>query len=172
MKKFLGLFLILSVLWSEEKVKTDSLETVAGFYATGINTENFFLSRHLSPKVQPQDKTNLLFSFFTTSCMPCRSEIPFLQKYASHYDIEKLYLINIGDKKETVHRYLKEYNIHTKVLHDPYGVISKRLNIESTPVMLIVSGDGELLYRHDGFKASDTLNILRALENNFNKGEK
>jgi len=159
--------ILFTTLLAEEIIKSDSLEIISGFYATGINTPGFFLSKHIPPKVKPEEKTNMLFIFFTTSCIPCKKEIPFLQKYAQKYAIEKCYLINIGDKKDIVEKYLETYQYKIKVLHDPYGTISKKLAVESTPSMFIVSGDGELLYRHDGISYEDTTEIIDVMKNYF-----
>lgn len=152
--------------------ETDIMEEyskVSGFYALGINTKPFFLSKNISPKVKPEDKTNMLFSFFTTSCVPCRKEIPFLQNCVKKYNIKKAYLINIRDRKEKVVEYLATYQYNMKVLHDPYATISKKLSVASTPSLLVVSGDGDLLYRHDGFDEKDTTEIDEVLKSYFSR---
>ncbi|SRR6056297_2077304 len=145
---------------------------VPGFFATGLNTNSFFLSRHITPKVRPENKQAMLFSFFTTSCVPCRKEIPFLSGQIKKYTIEKAYLINVGEKKDQVQKYLDHYQYDMKTLLDPYGMVAKKLKVTTTPVMMIISGDGELLYRHNGFLAPDTIEIARHLEQWFAEDSK
>ncbi|MFP4547001.1 MAG: TlpA family protein disulfide reductase [Fidelibacterota bacterium] len=137
------------------------------FFATGLNTKSFFLSRHISPKVRPENKKNMLFSFFTTSCIPCRKEIPFLSEQIDKYNIEKAYLVNVGEKEEQVRQYIDHYQYDMNILLDPYGMVAKKLKVTTTPVMMIVSGDGELLYRHNGFLEPDTMEIARHLKEWF-----
>lgn len=167
----------MSLIYSQDSVevvesKTDIIAEyvkVSSFYALGINTPSFFLSKNITPKVKPENKSNMLFSFFTTSCVPCKKEIPFIQKYAAEYGIEKAYLINIGDKKEMVQKYLDIYKTDMKVLHDPYGTVSKKLGVESTPSLFVISGDGDLLYRHDGFNDQDTTELQQVFDRFFTK---
>ncbi len=140
---------------------------VPGFFATGLNTKSFFLSRHITPKVRPENKKNMLFSFFTTSCVPCRKEIPFLYQQIEKYNIEKAYLVNVGEKEERVRQYIDHYQYDMNILLDPYGMVAKKLEIATTPVMMILSGDGDLLYRHDGFLEQDTVEIAKHLKQWF-----
>ena len=84
-------------------------------------------------------------------------------------NIEKAYLVNIGDKKEMVEKYLATYQYDMKVLHDPYGTISKKLEVASTPSLFVISGDGELLYRHDGFNDTDTTEMIETLKTFFTR---
>jgi thiol-disulfide isomerase/thioredoxin len=144
---------------------------IPGFYASGLKGKGFFLSRHISPKVHPLDKTNMLFSFFTTGCIPCRKEIPFLEKLVAELSISKAYLVNVGDSKGQVEKYIDHFQYNLKVLLDPYIVVAKKLQVESTPVMMVISGDGELLYRHDGFLEADTTEIRATLNKYFESKE-
>lgn len=173
MKKKVVIFILIfcSILFSENKINEKSMEKVPNFYATGLNVPSFFLSRHISPKVKPADKTNMLFSFFTTSCIPCRKEIPFLQKYSDQYKIEKIFLINIGEDKLKVKKYIDIQKYNLKVLLDPYAVISKKLGVKSTPYMMIISGDGDLLYQHNGFSENDTTEIIEMINKYFSDSE-
>ncbi|MBN2281589.1 MAG: TlpA family protein disulfide reductase [Candidatus Marinimicrobia bacterium] len=150
--------------------KTDqTLRKVENFYASGLNNQGFFLSRNIPPKVRPEQKTNMLFSFFTTGCIPCRKEIPFLEKQTGKFDIKKAYLVNIGEDKERVEKYLEHFQTNLNILLDPYSVVSKKLNVTTTPVLIIISGDGDLLYRHNGFQDSDTTEILEKFNQYFGK---
>ncbi len=144
------------VLYGEEPTKK-----VPSFYAKGLNTDNFFLSKNIGKQ------ENILLNFFTTSCIPCRKEIPFLEKKISQYNIDKGYFVNIGDPDSTVQQYLDKYKYDINVLLDPYGVVAKRLKISVTPTLMIISGDGRLVYRHTGFQLADTVGINAKIKKYF-----
>jgi len=151
----------LNTIDTGEVAKTDqTLRRVKNFYASGLNNRGFFLSRNIPPKVRPEKKSNMLFSFFTTSCIPCRKEIPFLSKQIDKYNMQKAFLVNVGEEREKVQKYIDQYQYNMQILLDPYGVVAKKLEIETTPVMMIISGDGELLYRHNGFMEDDTTEMI------------
>lgn len=144
-----------------------TLRIVENFYATGLNNRGFFLSRNIPPKVRLENKSNMLFSFFTTSCIPCRKEIPFIARQIKKHNIPKAYIVNIGEPKEHVQKYIDHYQYNINVLLDPYGIVAKKLEVITTPVLIVISGDGELLYRHNGFMEADTTEILEVFNNYF-----
>ena len=148
--------------------KTDqTLRTVENFYATGLNNRGFFLSRNIPPKVRLENKANMLFSFFTTSCIPCRKEIPFLAEQIQKYNMQKAYIVNVGENKDLVQKYIDHYQYDLNVLLDPYGIVAKKMEVSTTPVTIIISGDGELLYRHNGFLEKDTTEMIEVFNKYF-----
>lgn len=157
------------VFFSVSEMQAGSLMKVDNFFAKGFNTQDFFLSRHITPKVKVENTTNLLFSFFTTSCIPCHQEIAFLCKYSDSLDIKKFYLVNICEKKVKICKFMSQFypDSSLKVLMDPYGIVSKKLKIKTTPSLIIISKDGDMLFQHIGYNPADTTMIIEKLHKYF-----
>ena len=51
--------------------------------------------------------------------------------------------------------FINAHNIQYPVLKDPDGTVTSRLNITSIPVLLIVNKNGEIVFRHLGYRSGD-----------------
>ncbi len=168
MKKYFAiLYLLLCFLIDLNASETTTLQKAPSFYAPGLNTKNFFLSKHVGKKVNPNNQNPVLLSFFTTSCIPCRDEIPYLVQIMKKHNLTNFYLINIRESKELIKKYIDKTNCSLPVLMDKYGVIAKKFNVSSTPALIIISKEGNIVYQHSGFNKSDTLEIYNNIENVF-----
>ena len=88
MRIFLTIILLSITTLSGSNIDSTSvLKKAPSFYAPGLNTKNFFLSKHVGEKVIPAKRKPVLLSFFTTSCVPCRQEIPYLEKVYKQYNL-------------------------------------------------------------------------------------
>ncbi|MCF7884983.1 MAG: TlpA family protein disulfide reductase [Candidatus Marinimicrobia bacterium] len=121
------------------------------FYTTTLAGKSFFLSKKVGPEVDKVDRKPLVLIFFTTSCIPCRVEIPIMMELSDSFPDINFYLVNMGEDAGKVKKFIKEMNYTFPVLMDPYGMVSsKRYEISSAPALVIISGDGHLLYKKTG----------------------
>ena len=134
------------------------------FYAHKIGGGDFFLSKVVGDKVHPDKRRPIVLNFFTTSCIPCRKEIPYIQTLHIEYPKYSIYLVNIGENKDKVKKYISKMGYTLPVLHDKYGIISKKYKASVTPTFVIITEGGKISYYKRGFKESDTELIQQEMQ--------
>jgi thiol-disulfide isomerase/thioredoxin len=110
-------------------------------------------------------KALTLLSFWSLSCIPCRAEMPELQKFAAaHPDEVRLIFVNVDvkDKTEEVRLFAREHNLNETVLLDIYQVTGKGYgvctgNLCKVPALFGISKDGRLLFSMEGFETPPQL---------------
>lgn len=135
-----------------------------GCYAKTLAGDDFFLSRYVGARARPELKRPVVFSFFTSSCLPCRKEIPYLQTLSIEYPDIRVYLINVGEEPNTVQAYIRKMNYTLPVLLDRYGKISENFAAQVTPTLVGISAEGIITFFKQGFTAADTTAIRELFE--------
>jgi len=164
MRSILMITLLISIAWGADSLSTKTTglpigSEAPGCFAKTIDGKDFFLSRHVGPKARIDQKGPLVFSFFTTSCLPCRKEIPFLHALCEEYSGLSVYLVNVGDDPETVRSYIGKMNYTLPVLLDRYGKISENYSAKVTPTLVAINESGIIDFYKQGFAGADTSTI-------------
>lgn len=151
--------LIIAMLMSSLNV--DSTDTTKGvsntgdkaptFYAKIYGGGGFFLSRMVGESSRLKDKSTLVLSFFTTSCIPCRAEIPLLHDLQEKYPDVKFYLVNIREPEKLCGAYIKKMGYTLPVLLDRHGKIAEKYKALVTPTLVIISKEGKISYYKQGY---------------------
>ncbi|MBP7886272.1 MAG: redoxin domain-containing protein [Candidatus Marinimicrobia bacterium] len=158
---FLGYVLaiiFLSVTPASPQVTVDTLAigTVApSFYASVLDGSDFFLSHKVGAKAHPNEKAPVILVFFTTFCIPCRQEIPFLDSLRIEYPQIAFYLVNVGEEPQIVKEYIQRMNYKMPVLLDRYGQVAKRYQASITPTLVGINVIGQITFLKRGFQVSD-----------------
>jgi len=153
------MMLLLSLSVDSSAVEDDCLkvEDVAPmFFTHKIGSGDFFLSKLVGDKALPDKKNPVVLNFFTTSCMPCRKEIPYIHTLHKEYPKYSIYLVNVGENESKVKKYISKMGYTLPVLHDKYGVISKKYKALATPTFVIITEGGKISYYKRGFEETDT----------------
>jgi len=105
------------------------------------------------PMVRRPPKEVLVLAFFTTSCVPCRHELPELQALSRRYTgrLVRWYLVDVGDPADSVRAYARRMSLRMPVLHDLYRNVGGRYG-SATPTVAVIDRDCILWYRHQGFR--------------------
>ncbi len=99
----------------------------------------------------------MIISFFATWCKPCNRELDAISEVYEEWQQEtgvKLVAIsidqaqNINKVKPLVDQYEWPYET---VLLDPNSELKRQLGIQMIPYVLIVDGDGKIVYKHNGY---------------------
>ncbi len=100
-----------------------------------------------------QERDVLVFSFFTSWCKNCKLEIPVLQEMASELSSRgvKIFLINVGEARDTVENFVFQNVITLPVLMDQYEVASKKYRVKELPTLVMIDQVGILKEYHTGF---------------------
>lgn len=133
-------------------------------YAYFLSGGDFFLSRYVGLKARSNLKSPIVFSFFTTFCIPCRKEIPYLQTLQEKYPNIKVFLVNVGEESELISSYIKSMGFTLPVLLDRYGKISEKYFAKVTPTLVTINPDGKIGFYKQGYSEADNETIKQAFE--------
>ncbi|MDO9548984.1 MAG: TlpA disulfide reductase family protein [Candidatus Marinimicrobia bacterium] len=165
MRTILMITLLITTVWCTDSLSTKNPGLAMGSqaprcFAKTIGGKDFFLSRHVGPRARNELKGPVVFSFFTTSCLPCRKEIPFLHALKEEYPELSIYLVNVGEDPETVQSYVDKMNYTLPVLLDRYGKISDNYSAKVTPTLIVINRAGAIEFYKQGFTDADTSTIM------------
>lgn len=135
-----------------------------GCYAKTLTGDDFFLSRYVGLRARPELKGPIVFSFFTSACLPCRKEIPCLHTLSTEYPDIRIYLINVGEDPHTVQAYIRKMNYTLPVLLDRYGKIAENFSAQVTPTLVGINAAGFITFFKRGFTPADTTAIRELFE--------
>lgn len=101
-----------------------------------------------------------VISLWSTTCVPCRVELPQLQEFAdSHAEIDVI-AVNLGDVPDSVQKYATEIGLTIPVIIDFEGRVSTALGITSVPSTLVLSPAGKVIGTHLGEITAGELALL------------
>ena len=101
-----------------------------------------------------------VISLWSTTCVPCRVELPQLQEFAASHAEVDVVAVNLGDEPESVQNYAAEIGLTMPVIIDFEGRVSTALGITSVPSTLVLSSTGKVLRTHLGEIIADELASL------------
>ncbi len=146
------------------------------FYLRSLEGENFFLSKEIKAD------SPIILSFYATWCIPCRKEIPALEEIMTDPSIQnvRLYYINVGgliaadddgdpvlqrEETDKVRQHKERFRMTHPILMDRYAVTAQKFGADSSlPALVVIGGDGEMLYQHWGFEKGDENKLLKLLK--------
>lgn len=101
-----------------------------------------------------------VISLWSTTCVPCRVELPQLQEFAAaHAEIDVI-AVNLGDVPDSVQKYAAEIGLTMPVIIDFEGRVSTALGITSVPSTLVLSPAGNVIGAHLGEITAGELALL------------
>ena len=99
----------------------------------------------------------MIISFFATWCKPCNRELDAISEVYEEWQEEtgvKLVAISI-DQAQNINKVKPLVDQHEwpfeTVLLDPNGEFKRQLGIQMIPYVLIVDGQGKIVYKHNGY---------------------
>lgn len=169
------LFVLPSLLWAGN-IKPIQLQTgqvAPSFALPAMNDEYVSLREFCGDKLKKpwKNKTKhvVVLSFFATWCKPCMAEIPHLEKLYSEFknkDI-RFYLINVGENKEKVDKFVDQKKIKIPVLLDRYQKTAEKYDALALPRMFVLDKFGIIKKQAKGFK--DPQNFEKEMRNLLNE---
>lgn len=105
-------------------------------------------------------KRTTIVTLWSTTCVPCRVELPQLQKFASSHSEYDAIAINLGDTPKSVAQYVNEIGLTLPTAIDYEGRVASALGVASVPATLILSPSGVVTNTHLGEISAEELAIL------------
>jgi peroxiredoxin len=111
----------------------------------------------------------LIVNFWASWCAPCREELPSMNRAWAELQDESVVMlaINVGEDREAVLAFNRDYPIDFQVLLDSYGNISQRWRVVGMPTTFLVNRKGKIIHRIAGKREWDSeelLGLVRGLE--------
>ncbi len=136
------------------------------FFLKDMNNAEFYSSDYYGqPRKSlnaPKDRFDMVISFFATWCVPCRKEIPELERLQKKYPAIKFFLIDVGEEKEVVEKHLKTTPISLPILLDRYGKTAEKFKVQKPgtsmavlPTLVMISRDGKVHFYKKGYEDGD-----------------
>ncbi len=173
------IFLLMSSLYGQiadsTRQKSDLMvgDPAPTFYLKSLNNEKFFISDYVGEprRFNESPRKVVILSFFASWCLPCRKEIPALEKLTAQYKKHQLavFLINTGENFDTVVKFQNEEKYQSKILLDHYGIVAARYCKSDQddrihlPHTVIIGKDGRILYSKSGYREGDIAELEKIL---------
>ncbi len=121
---------------------------------------NFSLSELNGEEINLQEFSGkpVLINFWATWCIPCREEMPLIEKYYKDYYPNLVVLgVNVGEKPEIVRAFVDELGLTFPILMDQGNKISSLYKVLGFPTTIFIDEDGVLMYQYTGLLTEDQL---------------
>ena len=170
----IGLVVLVQFGYSNDTVKLEVGDPAPTFFLRTLEGENFFLSKEI------KTDSPIILAFYATWCIPCRQEIPALEKMMTDPSLKnaRLYYVNVGglmaadeggdvvkqrEEAEKVQRHKEQFKMTHPILMDRYALTAQKFNAESLPTIVVIGGNGMIKYLHHGYSPGDEHELLQYL---------
>ena len=170
-----SLFILAQIVYAQETANLEVGNPAPTFFLRTLQDENFFLSKEIKPD------SPIILAFYATWCIPCRQEIPALEKMMTDPSLKniRLYYVNVGglmaaddggdlvkqrEETDKVQRHKAKFKMTHSILMDRYALTAQKFNAESLPTLVVIGGDGTIKYIHHGYKPGDEHELLQILQ--------
>lgn len=93
----------------------------------------------------------LIVNLWASWCAPCRREMPMLVDEAARRDDVRILLVNQGESRAQVRRYLDEVGLDGAAIRlDPRNRVGQALDVRAFPTTLVYDAEGRLVLRRAG----------------------
>ena len=128
------------------------------FTLKNINNQEISLSKYKGKKV--------ILTFFTTPCPSCKEEMAVIEKVYKNRDDIEIIAVNIGEKKETVQKFIKEYNLSyiDRILLSNNSIVTD-YKVKLIPTTYFIDNDGYIYTFHSGkLTYTEIVNIIKHMK--------
>jgi len=104
----------------------------------------------------------VMVNFWATWCVPCRKEMPVLDRFLKSRKETglEILLVNYKESKKIVDAFVKKNNFSFKILLDESGETSNKFGVFGLPTTFFISRQGDIIYTHIG-ELTDEILYLR-----------
>lgn len=137
--------------FSSDKSSSEKKEPAPNFTLVLLDGKNFHLSDYKGKPV--------LINFFASWCLPCREEMPALEKIAHEYKPKGVIFLGIAidDTEEKMKDFVARYGVTFPVGLDKTAAIQKSFGIYGIPTTYFINKQGTINYSHSGSVTEELL---------------
>ena len=139
--------------------RTSTPVAVPSFVLTDLSGEMVSLAG-LSGKV-------VLLNFWATWCIPCRTEMPGMERLWRQYRDHGLAIVAVsvdegGEKR--IAKFVRRLNLSYPILLDPHSEVAERYEVGGLPASYLIDGEGRLIGRLVGSREWDSAKAVSLIE--------
>lgn len=133
------------------KSSAESKEPAPNFTLKIVKGKDFHLSDY---KGKP-----ILINFFASWCLPCREEMPVLEKIVHEYEPKGVVFLGIAvdDTEAKIKDFIARYGVTFPVGLDKTATIQKSFGIYGIPTTYFINKQGVINYSHSGSVTEELL---------------
>ena len=115
-----------------------------------------------------------IIDFFATWCKPCNRELDAIAEVYEDWQAEtgvKIIAVSIdqGQNINKVKPLVANHGWEYEILLDPNGDFKRALGIQMIPYVLIVDGQGNIVYKHNGYTDGAETELIEKVRELLNK---
>ena len=117
------------------------------------NNEFFHLSDNITPpnlslnNGRKGEVKGIILNFFSSTCIPCKRELPILNTLADEFAKKKIKIVIVGyqeDMEKTL-EFLEKLKVDKPlILADPHGWVGRKYFVKGLPMTFFISSDGKI----------------------------
>ena len=115
----------------------------------------------------------ILLNFWATWCMPCRQEMPAMERLWQRYKNKGLVVLGVSnddaEKRRRVATFVKKVDLSFPILLDTKSLVSDLYGVSGIPVSYLISRDGIVLAKIVGTREWDSQDAFSLVENLLKK---
>ncbi len=107
----------------------------------------------------------VVVNFWSTWCIPCRQEMPALERAWKRLEPNGVVLLGIAmqDELEMVNLFLKKVQVTFPVLMDNDGSVSAQWRVNGIPATYILDSTGRMIYEASGIREWDSDPVIEKI---------
>jgi cytochrome c biogenesis protein CcmG/thiol:disulfide interchange protein DsbE len=121
-----------------------------------------------SPFDLASERGHVVFlNVWATWCLPCRAEIPELNKLHEKYAARGFKVVGVSvdeGNPDGVKQFVNEQKITYPIVLDPDGKLATLLNTSVIPTSIVVDKKGDVVWKHYGVVKTTDDTLVKALE--------
>ncbi len=154
--------MILAILFTLLGVFSAQAEDAIEFELEALDGEEYSLEGLL------EECELLVIDFWQVGCKPCNEFLPHLQEYYDEFQEDGIEFVIISrDTSLTLSQVEPFFSVNEytfKVLLDTDLEVSGDYGVKASPATFIIESDGNLIYRHYGYKSGQEVEVLEVVE--------
>ncbi len=135
----------------------------------GLLTESVHAQKSESAAQAEVSPKATVYAFFATWCVPCRVELPHLERLHQEYKDKGLRLVLVSEDApstaQSVPPFLARYNVSAEWVLDSESELLTRYNSSgSIPYTVVLDSEGGVAWAHAGYEPGDELQLESEIE--------
>lgn len=108
----------------------------------------------------------LLLDFWASWCEPCKESLPLYQKEKANWEKQGIFIhtVSADEDIQDARKYLRQHKVQLPAVWDEGRALTKKLKIDSIPVLVALSRDGRVLGMKRGFNKETPAELAKLIE--------